>query len=80
MEVLQKNDNLYQKIISEINVSDPLNLKFKLHDSGTIVQLGHDHYFEKMKIFTDIYPELLAQNQLMTSIDLRYHNKVSVMP
>ncbi|MBF0288283.1 MAG: FtsQ-type POTRA domain-containing protein [SAR324 cluster bacterium] len=66
------------KTIMAVDVSDLLNIKLKLRDTNSIVQLGHNDYQGKMNRLATIYPQLLQQHKKLRSIDLRYQNRAIV--
>ncbi|MGK5092924.1 FtsQ-type POTRA domain-containing protein [Deltaproteobacteria bacterium TL4] len=69
-----------EDLVSEVDVSDPLNLKLHLKEKDTLVYLGQDHYLERMELFKKTYPQLKTRYDHITSIDLRYPNKITVIP
>jgi len=64
--------------IAELDISDRLNLKVKLRAPSLVIQLGQDHFLEKLKTFKKIYPQLPQSQSSLRSIDLRYKNKVII--
>lgn len=66
--------------VQEIDVTDPLNLKLKIHPASTIIQLGVEHYSEKIHLFNQMYPFLLSHYPNISMVDLRYHDKISLIP
>lgn len=66
------------KNIQEIDVSDVMNLKIKLQNYRFTVELGQNQFFEKLEKLDEILPPLLAENNKIHSIDLRFPNKAYV--
>ncbi len=64
--------------IAKLDISDPLNLKVKLRSPSLVLQLGQDHFSEKLKTFEKIYPQLPQSRSPLRSIDLRYKNKAII--
>ncbi len=83
----------YKKI--HIDLSDPLNLKIKWNGTTPLVKIDHSKNFqnfpltiqmgsrnfgERLDILNNIYPVLYRQHPRLKSIDLRYKNKVMLIP
>ncbi len=78
-----------------IDISDPLNLKinwpvkYSEHKLGTpeplrtvplTIQIGSRNFGERLRTFQNIYPILDKQHPGLKSIDLRYKNRVMLIP
>ena len=78
-----------------IDVSDPLNLKISwpLIDSGLrkntpkdfqnlafTIQMGSRNFDQRLRTFQNIFPIISSQHPELKSIDLRYKNKIMLIP
>ena len=94
LENQKKIVNMSYKNI-HIDVSDPLNLKIswpnntsrfkkdsftKQQDLALTVQMGSRKFSERLRTFQSIYPILYKQHPKLKSVDLRYKNRVMLVP
>ena len=78
-----------------IDISDPLNLKIswpenisrfknnyfiKQQDLPLTVQIGSRRFSERLRTFQSIYPILYEQHPKLKSVDLRFKNRVMLVP
>ena len=69
-------DNTILEKISEISV-EPLNgLVFYLETLPVPIRIGWDNYLEKRKQLERIFPQLMADSNKITAIDLRFSGQV----
>jgi cell division septal protein FtsQ len=61
--------------ISEVDVSDPNNLKIMLLNDTAEIYLGNKDYLKRFHILMDNYQELKSKNSL-ASIDLRFEGQI----
>ena len=69
-------------IVSEVDLSDPDDLKAMMaaHQDTIQLHLGHGSFAERFRNFLTLLPELKKSGQLVDSIDLRYGQQVVVNP
>jgi len=72
----------YSRDLSEINVSDPDDIKVTVSDpKGTVaVHLGSSGFLESFQYYVAHVQEWRAQFQRVDSVDLRYHGQVIMNP
>ena len=71
------------KRISEVDISDPKNLKIMLVDDTAEVYLGGKDYLERFTTFMknqDKYETLKSQYKEIASVDLRYEDQIVYRP
>lgn len=69
-------------LISEVDLSDPDDLKAILAQGNETLQVhfGHDLFGQRFRDFLTLVPELRRNNTRIDSVDLRYRNQVVVNP
>jgi cell division septal protein FtsQ len=80
---LESGSPNYTKSISEVDVSDPKNLKIMLVDDTAEVYLGGENYLERFTTFMryrDEYEKLKNQYEEFASIDLRFEDQIIYRP
>ena len=75
-----RHQDLFRQRVQYIDVEEPLNVKVKLLGEPTIIFFGSNFFAERVDIFQQIYGPIMDRHQLPRRIDLRYHNKLIVMP
>jgi hypothetical protein len=69
--------------ISEVDISDPENLKVLLVDDTAEVYLGEKDYLKRFRTLMDNlgeYQKLKSQYTEFASIDVRFENKIVYLP
>lgn len=80
---LESGSPNYTKSISEVDISDPKNLKIMLVDDTAEVYLGGENYLERFTTFIlkqDEYEKLKNQYEEFASIDLRFEDQIIYRP
>jgi cell division protein FtsQ len=80
---LESGSSDYTKIISEVDISDPKNLKIMLVDDTAEVYLGGENYLERLTTFMrnrEEYEKLKNQYEEFASIDLRFEDQIIYRP
>jgi cell division septal protein FtsQ len=80
---LESGSPNYTKSISEVDISDPKNLKIMLVDDTAEVYLGGENYLERFTTFMrnrDEYEKLKNQYEEFASIDLRFEDQIIYRP
>jgi len=72
----------YSNDLSEVDLSDPEDVKVTISDSAgaVLVHLGDDQYLERFKIYLSHVAEWRQQFQRLESVDLRYDGQIIVNP
>ena len=73
----------YTRGISEVDISDPKNLKIMLVDDTAEVYLGGEQYFDRLNTFLTNqgeYQKLKNQYEEFASIDLRFKDQIIYRP
>jgi cell division protein FtsQ len=72
----------YTRQISEVDLSDPQNVKATVNDAGgtVLVHLGDEHFLERYKLFVGHIGEWRQQFKNVESVDLRYEGQIIVNP
>jgi cell division protein FtsQ len=72
----------YVKQLSEVDLSDPENVKVTANDSGgtMVVHLGAQDFLPRYKLYVSHIAEWRQQFQNVQSVDLRYEGQVIVNP
>src|SRR5438270_3231388 len=80
-EASSKNPN-YVKQLSEVDLSDPENVKVTANDPGgtMVVHLGAQDFLPRYKLYVSHIAEWRQQFQNVQSVDLRYEGQVIVNP
>ncbi len=80
---LESGSQNYTKGISEVDISDPENLKIMLVGDTAEVYLGGENYLERFTTFIlkrDEYEKLKNQYEEFASIDLRFEDQIIYRP
>jgi cell division protein FtsQ len=72
----------YVKQLSEVDLSDPENVKVTANDPGgtMVVHLGKEDFLPRYKLYVSHIAEWRQQFQNVQSVDLRYEGQVVVNP
>jgi cell division protein FtsQ len=72
----------YVKQLSEVDLSDPENVKVTANDPGgtMVVHLGKEEFLPRYKLYVSHIAEWRQQFQNVQSVDLRYEGQVIVNP
>src|SRR6185369_2335078 len=72
----------YVKQLSEVDLSDPENVKVTANDPGgtMVVHLGKEDFLPRYKLYVSHIAEWRQQYQNVQSVDLRYEGQVVVNP
>jgi len=72
----------YTRQISEVDLSDPQDMKATVNDAGgtVLVHLGDEHFLERYKLFVGHIGEWRQQFKTVESVDLRYEGQIIVNP
>lgn len=76
---LESGSPTYARAVSEIDVSDPANVRIMLVDDTAEVYLGNRDFLKRFRTFMANraqYEELKAENRDIASVDLRYDGKI----
>jgi cell division protein FtsQ len=76
------NSPNYVKQLSEVDLSDPENVKVTANDPGgtMVVHLGKEDFLPRYKLYVSHIAEWRQQFQNVQSVDLRYEGQVIVNP
>ena len=76
------NGTSYVKQLSEVDLSDPENVKVTANDPGgtMVVHLGKEDFLPRYKLYVAHIAEWRQQFQNVQSVDLRYEGQVVVNP
>lgn len=79
---LDSGDARYSKDLSEVNLSDPDDVKITVADpaGAVLVHLGSEQFVDRFKIYLSHAAEWRAQFQKLQSVDLRYDGQIIVNP
>jgi cell division protein FtsQ len=79
---LDAGDTHYSKDVSEVDVSDPEDVRITVSDpaGAVLVHLGSDQFLERFKIYLSHAGEWRQQFQKLESVDLRYEGQIIVNP
>jgi cell division protein FtsQ len=82
MEDLDSSGANYSQDISEVDLSDPEDVKVMVNDpSGAVlVHLGSENFLNRYKIYVTHVAEWRQQFQKLDSVDLRYDRQIIVNP
>lgn len=82
MQQLDSSGSLYSHDISDVDLSDPEDLKATVSDAhgAVLVHLGSSNFLERFKIFVTHVQEWRTQFVKLQSVDLRYEHQVIVNP
>jgi cell division protein FtsQ len=82
MRELDSEGAHYSQDISEVDVSDPEDVKVVAADSGgaVLVHLGSSDFLRRYKIYLAHLQEWRQQFQKLDSVDLRYERQIIVNP
>ncbi len=72
----------YTRQISEVDLSDPQDVKATVNDAGgtVLVHLGAEDFLERYKLFVGHIGEWRQQFKSVQSVDLRYEGQIIVNP
>jgi cell division protein FtsQ len=72
----------YTRQISEVDLSDPHDVKATVNDAGgtVLVHLGDEHFLDRYKLFVGHIGEWRQQFKNVESVDLRYEGQIIVNP
>jgi len=72
----------YTRQISEVDLSDPQDVKATVNDAGgtVLVHLGNERFLERYKLFVGHIGEWRQQFKNVESVDLRYEGQIIVNP
>jgi len=82
MRSLDAGDADYSKRVSEVDVSDPNDVKVVVDaaTSAVLVHLGSSEYQERFRIYVTHISEWRAQFSKLDSVDLRYNGQIIINP
>lgn len=82
MSELDSSGANYSRDLSEVDVSDPQDVKVSVTDAGgeVLVHLGSSNFLNRYKVFIAHVQEWRRQFQKLDSVDLRYDRQVIVNP
>lgn len=82
MKDLDSGGGNYSKDISEVELSDPDDVKITVEDpaGALVVHLGATAFLERYRIYINHIQEWRQQFQKLESVDLRYNNQIIVNP
>jgi cell division protein FtsQ len=72
----------YSQSLSEVDLSDPEDVKVLTNDSdgGVLIHLGSSNYLDRFKIYVAHLREWRQQFDKLESVDLRYDRQIIVNP
>ena len=72
----------YSRQLSEVDLSDPEDVKVTAGDAGgtVVIHLGNSDFLERYKLFAEHVGEWRRQSGSLQSVDLRYEGQVIVNP
>lgn len=70
----------YSQDLSEVDLSDPEDVKVSVANPEVLVHLGSSNYLERYKIFVGHLREWTQQFEKLQSVDLRYDRQIVVNP
>jgi cell division protein FtsQ len=79
---LDSGNGRYSKDLSEVDLTDPENVKVTVSDpaGAVLVSLGNDQFLERFKIYLAHIGDWRQQFQRVESVDLRYDGQIIVNP
>jgi cell division protein FtsQ len=79
---LDSSGGRYSQDLSEVDLSDPEDVKVLTNDPGgeVLVHLGSSNYLDRFKIYVAHLREWRQQFQKLESVDLRYDRQIIVNP
>jgi cell division protein FtsQ len=79
---LDSSGTQYSKDLSDIDLSDPDDIKATISDpqGAVLVHLGNSNFLERFRVYVSHVQEWRAQFQPLKSVDLRYQHEVIVNP
>jgi len=82
MKELDSSGANYSKVISEVALSDPEDVKVTVDDpaGAVVVHLGSSNFLDRFKTYMAHVAEWRAQFQKLQSVDLRYSGQIVVNP
>lgn len=66
--------------VSQIDVSQPRNVGMLLGDNAVLLQVGYEHFGERVQAYLDMQARLARMVEDVESVDLRFDNRVYVRP
>ena len=82
MAELDSSGAHYSQTVSEVDLSDPEDIKVLVSDPGgeVLVHLGSSDFLERFKIYTSHVQQWRQQFARLESVDLRYEHQIVVNP
>ena len=82
MSELDAEGTRYSTDLSEVDLSDPENVKITVSDpaGAVLVHLGNEQFLQRFKIYLSHVGEWRQQFQKLDSVDLRYEGQIIVNP
>ncbi|MFB3917274.1 MAG: cell division protein FtsQ/DivIB [Terriglobales bacterium] len=79
---LDSGGSYYSRDLSEVNLSDPQDVKVTVTDKGgeVLIHLGSSNFLERYKVYIAHVQEWRQRFQKLDSVDLRYDRQVIVNP
>ncbi|MDD5542038.1 MAG: FtsQ-type POTRA domain-containing protein [Acidobacteriia bacterium] len=77
---LDKDQGGYSKDISEVEVSDPDDVKALLKDDPIVIQFGKSDYQERFKLYLSNIKRLKQEYPHIDSVDLRFKDRIIIKP
>lgn len=82
VSALEEGGAHYSKDLSEVDLSDPENVKVTVPDpaGAVLVHLGNDQFLERFRVYLSHVSEWRQQFSKLESVDLRYDGQIIVNP
>jgi cell division protein FtsQ len=83
VDLLQKLDadqSGYSKDTSEVDVSDPDDLKILLKDDPIVIHMGKEDYLDRFKLYLANIKRLKQEYPSIDSVDLRFKDRIIIKP
>ena len=82
LKSLDAGDTGYSKRVSEVDISDPNDIKVVVDatTSAVLVHMGNSEYQERFRIYVTHISEWRAQFSKLDSVDLRYNGQIIINP
>jgi len=77
IQMLKKSEVLPLEAVSEIIISDPLNIQLTTVSGPFLLKFGVDHFQNKLNNLEQALPEIYKRRNRIQSLDLRYKNKIA---
>ena len=77
---LERSSVEYTRVISEVDLSDPGNVRVLLVDDTVEISLGDKDFLKRFQDFLAQYPKAKAQYGEMISVDLRFYPQIVYRP